>query len=138
MAFKKMIVECNARLTYDWIRCFGERRADFVKKIIVAPGKLLYNLDETSLSDWEGSKSKPVLVPTTLGDAIIHHPVIRQIRYQTLFCCSSASGDVYYPLLISAKQSVLQLLKVGFVIGWICESKSQNPQISRKSYSSNT
>jgi hypothetical protein len=35
----------------------------------------LYNLDETGLSDWEDSKPKPVAVPTTLGDAMIHSPV---------------------------------------------------------------
>jgi hypothetical protein len=35
-------VEANfhASLTYGWIRCFPERRADFVKKTIMAQGEL--------------------------------------------------------------------------------------------------
>jgi hypothetical protein len=82
----------RANLTYGWIRSFLELRTDFLRETIVAPGELprlqvprqylnqsigfiknwvslipdelIYNLDETGLSDWKDSKSKPVAVPT--------------------------------------------------------------------------
>jgi hypothetical protein len=55
----------HANLTYDWIRCFLERRADFLSKASVAPGELPKfqgGLDEIGLSDWEESVPKPILV----------------------------------------------------------------------------
>jgi hypothetical protein len=81
--------------------------------VSLIPAELAYNLDETSLSDWEDSKPKPGLVPMTLGDAIIHYPVNRQIRDQTILCCIFASGEAYGPLLVSAKQSVLRFFEIG-------------------------
>jgi hypothetical protein len=84
-------IEANFRtsFTYGWIYCFLQRRADEVRKAIVTPGELprfqvprqyldhcinpikklvsfvpaelIFNLDETRLSDCEGSKLKPVL-----------------------------------------------------------------------------
>jgi hypothetical protein len=38
------------------------------KWVPLVPAELIFNLDETGLSDWEDSSSKPVLVPTNLGD----------------------------------------------------------------------
>jgi hypothetical protein len=72
---------------------------------------MIYNLDEAGLSDWEDSKPKPFLIPMIRGDTMIHYPVNRQIRHQTLLYCISASGDVDCSLLVFAKQSVSRLLK---------------------------
>jgi hypothetical protein len=76
------------------------------------PAELIYNLDETGLSDWEDSKPDPILVPTTLGDTMIHYPVNRQIRDQTFSCCIFASGGAFCQLLVRAKQSVLRLCEM--------------------------
>jgi hypothetical protein len=81
--------------------------------VSLIPVELIYNLGETGLSGWEDSKPKPVLVSTTLGDAMIHYPVNRQIRHQTLLSCSSASGGAYCPSLVSAKQSGLRFSEIG-------------------------
>jgi hypothetical protein len=75
--------------------------------------ELIYNFDETGLSDWEDSKPKPGIVPMTLGGAMIHYPVNRQVRHQILLRCIAASEDAYCPLLVSAKQSVLRLFEIG-------------------------
>jgi hypothetical protein len=68
--------------------------------------EFIFNLSETSLSDWKDSKPKPVLVPTDFADSMIQDPVNRQSRHQTLMCCIPASGDVYCPLLVAARESV--------------------------------
>jgi hypothetical protein len=151
----------RATLTYGWIHCFLQRRAGDVRKAIVAPGELprlqvprlylnqyidiiknwiplvpaelIYNLDESGLSDWEDAKPKPVLVPVDLGDSMIHYPVNRQIRHQTLLCCISASGDAYCPLLVSARQSVLQVFEMGVRDGIDLRIKiAQSPYITKE------
>jgi hypothetical protein len=61
---------------------------DLTKKLVpLVPAELIFNMDEISLSDWEDSTSKPVLVPTDLGDSMIHYPVNRQIRPPVLYLC---------------------------------------------------
>jgi hypothetical protein len=81
--------------------------------VSLVPAELIYNLDETSLSDWEDSRPRLVLVPTDLGDSMVHYPVNCQIRHQTLLCCVSASGGAYCPLHVSAKKSVARLFDSG-------------------------
>jgi hypothetical protein len=49
--------------------------------VSLIPAELIYNFDETDLSDWEDSKPKPTLIPTTPRDAMTHYPVNRQIRH---------------------------------------------------------
>jgi hypothetical protein len=36
--------------------------------------ELIFNLDETGLSDWEERKPKPALIPTTIKKADLHSP----------------------------------------------------------------
>jgi hypothetical protein len=43
---------------------------------------------------------------------MIHYPVSRQLRYQTLLYYISASGDAYCPLLVSAKQSLSRFFEM--------------------------
>jgi hypothetical protein len=81
--------------------------------VSLIPPELIYDLDETGLSDWKDSNPTFALVPTTLGNTMIHNSGNHQIRYQTLLYCISASGDAYCPLLVSAKQSVLRPLEMG-------------------------
>jgi hypothetical protein len=75
----------------------------------VPPG-VLFNLDETGLSDWEERKPKPVLMPTTTEDSPFYDPVDRAIRHQRLVCSISASGDACSPLLVTSTPAAL----VGF------------------------
>jgi hypothetical protein len=61
---------------------------ELIKKWIpLVPAELLFNLDETGLFELEDSRPKPIPVPTDLGDSMIHYPVNRQIKHQTLLCC---------------------------------------------------
>ena len=50
---------------------------NLVEKIIV------YNIDETGLSDWENRKPKIVIVPKDLENEDLHYPVNRGIRHIT-------------------------------------------------------
>jgi hypothetical protein len=64
-------------------------------------------------NDWEERKPEPVLIPCRINNVTLHYPVDRGIRHQTLFCCVTAAGHAYCPLLVSADQSVRQLFKTG-------------------------
>jgi hypothetical protein len=120
----------NKTLTYGWIHSFLHRSASHVRRMTIlsqkmtrmqiprsylgqyivlmdksvplAPAELIFDMDETGLSDWEEHRPKRNLVSSEASDANIHDPVDRRIRHQTLLCCISASGDVYCPLLISS------------------------------------
>jgi hypothetical protein len=56
--------------------------------------ELIYNLNETGLSDWEEPRDKIVLIPAQVGGPVLHYPVDRSFRHQTLLDCASASGDL--------------------------------------------
>jgi hypothetical protein len=43
----------------------------------VVPAELIYDLDETGLSDWEDSRPTPALVPMRLDDSMVRSPVNR-------------------------------------------------------------
>jgi hypothetical protein len=101
-----------------------ERYITLIKTWVpLVPAKLIFNLDETGLSDWEERKAKPVMIPTTIEDSHLHYPVDRGIRHQTLLCCISASGDAYCPLLVCSTPVTLGIFEEGFGMESICESK---------------
>jgi hypothetical protein len=77
----------------------------------------MFNLDATGLWDWEDSTPKPIFIPTHLGDSMIHYPVHHPVRRQILLCCISASGNAYCLLLVSAEESVSQILDMGIGYG---------------------
>jgi hypothetical protein len=52
----------------------------------LVPSELLFNIDETGLSDWEKRQPKPVLVNAECENQQLHYPVDRGIRQQTLVC----------------------------------------------------
>jgi hypothetical protein len=68
----------------------------------LVPTELLFNIDESSFSDWEERKQKCVLIPTEARETTLHYPANRKIRHQTLVCCVTVVGDAYCPLLVSS------------------------------------
>jgi hypothetical protein len=81
--------------------------------IPAAPAELIFNLDECGFSDWEELKSKPVLIPSRVKNTVLHYPIDRGIRHQTLRCCITAACDAYCPLMVSADRSVMQVFDTG-------------------------
>lgn len=136
-------VENNFRktLTYGWLASFLERWADHIARVVVSPqeqlrlqvprqfldqyiamikayvplvpAELIFNLDETGLSDWEERKAKQVIVPQHAKHTALHYPVDRTIRHHTLLCCVSASGDASTPLLICPRPSATRIFEKG-------------------------
>jgi hypothetical protein len=91
-------------------RCYLEEYLTLVKKIVpIVSTELLFNLDETGLSEWENRRIKPLLVPTQEQESTLHYPVDRFVRHHTLLCCVTASGDSYCPILIAPTASARNL-----------------------------
>jgi hypothetical protein len=72
-----------------------------MKIVPIVPTKLLFNLDETGLSEWENRKGKSILVPAQEQESTLHYPADRSVRHHTLLCCVTAFGDSYCPILIA-------------------------------------
>jgi hypothetical protein len=106
------------------------------KYVQLIPAELIYNLDETSLSDWKDSRPKPILVPMDLRDSMVHDSVNRQIQHQTIICCVSASGDAYCSLLASANELCPGILTRAFTMELTYASRSRTHRISRRNPSS--
>jgi hypothetical protein len=128
-------------LTYGWLRTFLDRHRSQVRRAVVhpqeyvrlqvsscwldsyiqfiknyvpkIPAELIFNLDETGLSDWEERKEKVVLVPSAHIDSTLHYPVNRSVRHHTLMCCISAAGDGYCPLLIAPNRGAQKIFETG-------------------------
>jgi hypothetical protein len=83
---------------------------NYVPKI---PAELIFNTDETGLSDWEERKEKMVLVPSIHIDSTLHSPVNWPVRYHTLMCCISAAGDAYCPLPIAPNRGAQKIFETG-------------------------
>jgi hypothetical protein len=75
--------------------------------------ELIFGLEETSLSDWEERKTKPVIIPSHASSSTLHSPINRAIRRHTLFCCVSASGDAYSPFLIAPHPIARRIFEKG-------------------------
>jgi hypothetical protein len=83
---------------------------NYVSKI---PAELIFNIDETGLSDWEERKEKMVFVPSAHIDSTLHYPINRSVRHQTHMCCISAAGDAYFPLLIAPNRGAQKIFETG-------------------------
>jgi hypothetical protein len=95
-------------------RCYLDKYINPIKACIpLVPSELIFNLDESGLSDWEERKSRAVLVKAEAADQPLHYPVDCGIRHHTLLCCISASGDAYCPLLLSLSRAVLRIYEKG-------------------------
>jgi hypothetical protein len=70
----------HEKVRLDVPRCHLEEYLTLIKKIApLIPTELLFNLDETRLSEWENRRSKPVLVPTQEQESTLHYPVDRSV-----------------------------------------------------------
>jgi hypothetical protein len=79
----------------------------------LVPGELIFNLDETGLSDWEERKTRPVIIPSHTSPSTLHYPIDRAISHHALLCCVSASGDAYSPLLIALHPKARRIFEKG-------------------------
>jgi hypothetical protein len=111
---RRVVVEPQELPRRQIPRVYLERYLDLIKIWVpLVPAELIFNMDETGLSDWEERKPKPVLVPATMEDTTFHYPVDRGIRHQTLLCCVSASGDAYCPLLVCSRAEASSVFEMG-------------------------
>jgi hypothetical protein len=86
----------------------------FIKEYVpLVATELIFNIDGCGFSDWEERRPKPVLIPAELERSILHYPVNRAIRHQSLICCIAAPGDAYCPFLVSAEPSITQVFNGG-------------------------
>jgi hypothetical protein len=79
----------------------SENNAKKPRFMLGFPAELVFNIDESGLSDWEEGKRKDVIVSTELELGDLHYGLDCAIRHQTLVCLISASGDVDCPFVIS-------------------------------------
>ena len=87
---------------------------NLVEKIItIVPADLVYNIDETGLSDWENRKPKTVIIPKDLENEDLHYPVNRGIRHITLVVTISGGGDAYFPLIVTSDSSLEHIFDHG-------------------------
>jgi hypothetical protein len=94
--------------------CYLDNYSTLIKKTILSVlTELIFNLDETGLSDWENRKTKPVLVPTGKEESTSHYPIDRYIKYDTMFWSVSALGNSYYCMLIASNVDARNLSDVG-------------------------
>jgi hypothetical protein len=131
----------NKILTYGWMKRFLDRHKSevsgvtitpqekvrleiphyyleeyltLIKKIVpIARPESLSNLDEPGLSEWENRISKSVFIPTQEQESRLHYPVDRSVRYHTLFCFVTDSGDSYCPMLIASTASARKIFDTG-------------------------
>jgi hypothetical protein len=94
--------------------CYLEEYMTLIKKIVpIVPTELLFNLDETGLSEWKNRRSKPILVLTQEQESALHYPVDRSVRHHALLCSLTASGDSYCPMLIAPTASARKPFNTG-------------------------
>jgi hypothetical protein len=112
--FAKTIVSPQELRRLQTSRRYLDGCIDHIKAFIpLRPSELVFNLDETGLSDWRERRLKSVLVTADTASQPFRHPVDRGIPHQTLFCCVSTSNDGHCLLLHSASRDVLSMLNKG-------------------------
>jgi hypothetical protein len=108
-----VIIHPQEHLRFQVPRCsldsYIQLIKNYVPKILA---ELIFNIDETGLSDWEERK-KMVLIPSAHIDSTLHYPVNRSVRHHTLMCCISAAGDAYCPLLIALNRGAQKIFETG-------------------------
>jgi hypothetical protein len=108
---RRMIVSPQELPPFQTRRWYLQSYIDLLRTdVTLVPLKLIFNLDEIDLSDWEERKRKSVLVRAESGNQELHSPVDCAIRHQTLLCYVSPSGDAYCPFGVSVNGSVLDIL----------------------------
>lgn len=93
-------------------RIYLQRYLRLIPRVVVGKSlELIFNLEETGISDWEDRRSKKIVAPATLQGRDLHVAVSRKIKHETLLCTVSAAGDAYNPLLISSDEKIGQLFE---------------------------
>jgi hypothetical protein len=93
-------------------RIWITRYWDLITKILpLAKLDLIFNLDETGLSEWEDRRSCEVVVPAAYKGMKLTYPVSRKVRHQTLTCLVNAAGDAYCPLLIAPTDKAAEIFE---------------------------
>ena len=111
---KKSVITAQDQLRLQVPRVYLEEYLDLIEVIIEAtPAELVYNIDETGLSDWEEKKPKTVIVPARIPDDELHYPVNRGIRHITLVVTISAGGDAFFPLVVTSDPSLENVFQLG-------------------------
>jgi hypothetical protein len=93
--------------------CLNDYISLIKEYVPLVPAEVIFNLDETGLSDWEERKTKPVIIPSHASSSNLHYETDRAIRHHTSPCCVSASGDAYSPFLIAPHPKARRIFEKG-------------------------
>jgi hypothetical protein len=105
-------------------RCNLDKYVNLLKAYIpFVPSELIFNLDETGLSDWGERRSEPLPITADGVSRPLHYPVDHGIHDQTLLCCISASGDAYCPCYSLRTAQCSAHLRREFARTSMCKSK---------------
>jgi hypothetical protein len=63
--------------------------------------ELMFSLDEVGSAGWKDRKTKKVIVPATVRNEDVYHPVSPCRRQATLLTCASALGGTPIPLAVT-------------------------------------
>jgi hypothetical protein len=106
------VVQPQEQLGLQIPREYLNRYISLIKTHVpLVPAELIFNIDETSPSDWEERRAKLVIVPSHASQTAPHYSVDRAIRHQTLLCCVLASGDAYCPLFIATRPKATKIFE---------------------------
>ena len=111
---KKAVISPQENLRLQVPRRFLTEFLDLVDHIIqITPAELVYNIDETGLSDWEERHTKTVIVPSEIDVENLHYPVDRGNRHITFIVTISGGGDAYFPLAVTSNPELEQIFDLG-------------------------
>jgi hypothetical protein len=80
-----------------WTPCISIMR-EFVQRNAF---EFVIDLDKAASSDWGDRKLKNVIVPVSVQDENVCHPVSRRFKHLSLLACASAAGDSFTRFIIS-------------------------------------
>jgi hypothetical protein len=67
--------------------------------------ELVFNLDEVGISDWEGRKTKKVIILATMLGRTIHHGVSRNVKSISVIACLSAARESLFHYILTWQNS---------------------------------
>jgi hypothetical protein len=102
--------------------------------------RLVFNLDEVVMSEWEDRKEKKVIVSMTMDDQTIHHGGSRSVKHMSIIACIIAGGESMTPFVVTSQISDgirKRLMSRGVCLGSIlCYGNDRN-RMSAVSFSLN-
>jgi hypothetical protein len=75
---------------------------------------LVFNLDETGVSECEDRKSKKVVIPMDMKDRLIRDKVRNTIDHLTVLTCVPASGDALFPIIVTSRKVPDDIYRGGY------------------------